>query len=112
MWEGLDSATNFGWTKVDWFARHRLTWDDTGQHEIRIASGQSRRVELVTRWPVGVAATVTFPGDSGDGYLLPEGSLQVSLSVVADGYRERKERYRLYWGNGDLSIDQSGDFFG
>jgi len=111
IWEGLESPTNFGWTKVDWFPRHGLIWDDTGQREIRIASGQSRRVELVTRWPGGAVAVVRLPGDSGDGSLLAEGFYQVSLSVVANGYRARKEQYRLNWADGQLSVDESGDLF-
>ena len=101
MWEELESPTDFGWF------RHRLTWDDTGEPEIQIAAGQSRRVELVIRWPGGAVAVVRIPGESGDGRILPEGSYEATLSVVVDGYRVRKERYRFVWAKRDLSIGPS-----
>jgi hypothetical protein len=111
VWEGLELPTTHGWSKVDWFARHRLTWDDTGRHEVRIAAGQSRRVELVTGWPGADrqlhAASVRLPDEAGDGWLLSKGAYQVTLSLVADGYRERKEQYDFHWGDGQLSVDQS-----
>lgn len=109
MWEGLESPTNFGWTRVGLFLRHRLTWDDTGEHEIRIAAGQSRRVELVICWPGGAVAILRIPGESGDGRILPEGTYQVTLGVVVDGHQPRKEHYHFYWGNGQLSVDQPRD---
>jgi hypothetical protein len=112
MWEELAIPTSRGWDKIDWFARHGLTWDDTTQHKIRIAAGQSRRVELIIRWPGGAVASVKFPGDQDDGWTIPHGPLQATLSVVADGYRARKETYQLYWSeDGQLSADQARDLF-